>query len=250
MGRRVAARSAWPRAFGPADQLVFRSGGELSVQAGSRRFQFARLGPHQFPNSHDVYMHDMPFKNLFGEDFRFHSAGCVRVQNVRELVHWLLAATPGWPRTEIDRVIRAGERKDARLTAPVRLYWVYVTAWATADGIVQFREDIHHRDGLGTYAARSDPGDRSGFGEWPRETRSIGGCGKAFGTRARAPGAAPESPGRTRASCRGTLDVEEMGARHPSAWRSRTDVISPGCACGSVGLPNGYRRTVHWPAWR
>ena len=35
-------------------------------------------------------MHDTPLKNLFGEDMRFHSSGCVRVQNVRELVNWLL----------------------------------------------------------------------------------------------------------------------------------------------------------------
>jgi L,D-transpeptidase YcbB len=106
-----------------------------------------------FPNQYSVYMHDTPFKNLFGEDFRFHSSGCVRVQNVRELVYWLLSETPGWSRQEIDRVIKAGERKDARLARPVPLYWVYVTAWATPDGVVQFREDIYSRDGLGAVAA-------------------------------------------------------------------------------------------------
>lgn len=105
-----------------------------------------------FPNSHGVYMHDTPFKNLFGEDFRFHSSGCVRVQNVRELVSWLLGETPGWPRQEIDRVIRSGDRKDARLAKPVPLYWVYITAWATPDGVVQFRDDIYSRDGLGPIA--------------------------------------------------------------------------------------------------
>ncbi len=51
-----------------------------------------------FPSQHGVYMHDTPSKNLFGEDFRFHSSGCVRVQNVRELVNWLLRETPGWSR--------------------------------------------------------------------------------------------------------------------------------------------------------
>lgn len=101
-----------------------------------------------FPSSHGVYMHDTPSKNLFGEDFRFHSSGCVRVQNVRELVTWLLHDTPGWPRQQIDDVIRAGDRKDARLSRPVPLYWVYVTAWATPDGIVQFRDDIYGRDGI------------------------------------------------------------------------------------------------------
>lgn len=108
-----------------------------------------------FPNSHQVYMHDTPLKNLFGEDFRFHSSGCVRIQNVRELVNWLLAETPGWGRNDIEQVIKAGERKDARIAKPVPLLWVYVTAWATPDGIVQFRDDIYHRDGIaGTTAQR------------------------------------------------------------------------------------------------
>jgi L,D-transpeptidase YcbB len=106
-----------------------------------------------FPSTHGVYMHDTPFKNLFGEDDRFHSSGCMRVQNVRELVYWLLADMPGFSRPEIDQIIKAGERKDARLVKPVPLFWVYVTAWATPDGVVQFREDIYNRDGLGQYTA-------------------------------------------------------------------------------------------------
>jgi murein L,D-transpeptidase YcbB/YkuD len=102
-----------------------------------------------FPSKDGVYMHDTPLKNLFGEDMRFHSSGCVRVQNVRELVNWLLMETPAWSRQEIDAVIKSGERKDARLLRPVQLYWVYVTAWATPDGITQFRDDIYGRDGVG-----------------------------------------------------------------------------------------------------
>jgi murein L,D-transpeptidase YcbB/YkuD len=105
-----------------------------------------------FPSPDGVYMHDTPEKNLFGEGFRFHSSGCVRVQNVRELVTWLLAGQPGWSRDDIDRVIRSGERKDAQVKPPVPLHWVYITAWVTPDGVVQFRDDIYNRDGLGQYA--------------------------------------------------------------------------------------------------
>jgi murein L,D-transpeptidase YcbB/YkuD len=101
-----------------------------------------------FPSPDGVYMHDTPSKNLFGEDFRFASSGCMRVQNVRELVYWILAETPGWSKAEIDEVIKSGERKDAKVTKPVPLYWVYVTAWATPDGVVQFRDDIYNRDGV------------------------------------------------------------------------------------------------------
>lgn len=101
-----------------------------------------------FPSQHGVYMHDTPLKNLFGEDIRFHSSGCMRIQNVRELVNWLLSETSGWSRGEIDEVIKSGERKDAKLKPQVPLQWVYVTAWATSDGVVQFRDDIYNRDGL------------------------------------------------------------------------------------------------------
>jgi len=105
-----------------------------------------------FPSAYGVYMHDTPLKNLFGDDFRFHSSGCVRVQNVRELVYWLLDETKGWPPAEIDRTIASGDQKNARLAKPVPLHWVYVTAWSASDGVVQFREDIYGRDGLGAPA--------------------------------------------------------------------------------------------------
>jgi len=105
-----------------------------------------------FPSAYGVYMHDTPLKNLFGDDFRFHSSGCMRVQNVRQLVAWLLDDTKGWSPDEIDKVIKSGEQKNAELAKPVPLHWVYVTAWSATDGVVQFREDIYGRDGLGAPA--------------------------------------------------------------------------------------------------
>jgi murein L,D-transpeptidase YcbB/YkuD len=101
-----------------------------------------------FPSPYGVYMHDTPLKNLFGEDFRFHSSGCMRVQNVRQLVAWLLQDMRGWSLEDIDRVIKSGEQKNAQLMKPVSLHWVYITGWATPDGVVQFREDIYGKDGL------------------------------------------------------------------------------------------------------
>jgi L,D-transpeptidase YcbB len=101
------------------------------------------------PNPYGVYMHDTPSKGIFGDDFRFVSSGCVRVQDVRDYVAWLLKDTPGWSRDQIDEVIRSGQRLDVTLTKPVNVYWVYITAWATPDGVVQFRPDIYQRDGAG-----------------------------------------------------------------------------------------------------
>jgi L,D-transpeptidase YcbB len=116
------------------------------------------------PNPHGVYMHDTPAKGIFGDDFRFVSSGCVRIQNVRDYVAWLLKDTPGWSRDQIEAMIQSGQRVDAKLTQPVNVYWTYVTAWATPDGLVQFRDDIYKRDGLGnipvaSMAQPSEPAD-------------------------------------------------------------------------------------------
>ena len=100
-------------------------------------------------NPYGVYMHDTPEKGVFGDDFRFVSSGCVRVQDVRDYVAWLLKDNPGWGRDQIDEVIRSGQRTNVKLTQPVNVYWVYITAWATPDGVVQFRPDIYQRDGEG-----------------------------------------------------------------------------------------------------
>jgi murein L,D-transpeptidase YcbB/YkuD len=115
-------------------------GGELNSMG------FVRIN---IPNPHGVYMHDTPSKGIFGDDFRFVSSGCVRVQNVRDYIEWLLKDTPGWSREQIDAVFKSGDRIDARLAHAVPIYWVYVTAWATPDGLVQFRDDIYNKDGFG-----------------------------------------------------------------------------------------------------
>ena len=115
-------------------------GGELNSMG------FVRIN---IPNQHGVYMHDTPSKGIFGDDFRFVSSGCIRVQNVRDYIEWLLKDTPGWTREQIDATFKSGERIDARLAQPIPIHWIYMTAWATPDGLVQFRDDIYNKDGLG-----------------------------------------------------------------------------------------------------
>ena len=57
------------------------------------------------PNAHAVYMHDTPSKNHFSADYRFHSSGCARIADVRDLAAWLLADT-GLSRRDIDNCDR------------------------------------------------------------------------------------------------------------------------------------------------
>ena len=101
-----------------------------------------------FPNPHAVYMHDTPQQSLFNELERFHSSGCVRVQNVRDLVTWLLRDTAGWDRRRFEQTIQNDADVSVRLSDPVPVYFTYISAWATGDGVAHFRDDIYGRDGV------------------------------------------------------------------------------------------------------
>ncbi|MEG9527451.1 MAG: L,D-transpeptidase family protein, partial [Hyphomicrobiales bacterium] len=105
------------------------------------------------PNRFAVYMHDTPAKSLFAASVRFHSHGCVRVGQVKELVGWLLQGTDGpngpgtsWGPIEIETGIADGERRDIKLPKPVPVTFVYLTGYATPDGKAHFRDDIYNLD--------------------------------------------------------------------------------------------------------
>jgi len=107
-----------------------------------------------FHNPHAVYMHDTPQQGVFNKLMRFESSGCVRVQNVRDLNTWLLKDTPGWNRQAIEATIASRENTEIALSTPVPVYFTYFTAWASGDGVVQFRDDVYQRDGVDELALR------------------------------------------------------------------------------------------------
>jgi len=106
-----------------------------------------------FHNQYSVYMHDTPSKSLFGRNYRAKSSGCVRVQNVKQLVSWLLEANTGWDAAKVDEMKLTGAREDVTLKRRTPIYFVYITAWATKDGTVNFRRDLYGRDNVGPTAS-------------------------------------------------------------------------------------------------
>jgi murein L,D-transpeptidase YcbB/YkuD len=101
-----------------------------------------------FPSPDGVYMHDTPQQSLFNNLIRFDSSGCVRVQNVRDLVTWILRDTPGWDRQHFEAAIKTGESQPVAVTNPVPVHFLYVSAWSTGDGVAQFRDDVYGWDGV------------------------------------------------------------------------------------------------------
>jgi murein L,D-transpeptidase YcbB/YkuD len=95
-----------------------------------------------FPNSHDIYMHDTPTKNLFGESTRTFSHGCIRVQNPREFAKVIL----GWDREKVDRETDSRKSQSVALSQKIPVHITYFTAWPDSSGKMSYFNDVYERD--------------------------------------------------------------------------------------------------------
>jgi L,D-transpeptidase YcbB len=99
-----------------------------------------------FPNKYSVYLHDTPTRELFDQNARYLSSGCIRVDRVDVLVDWILAGQDGFDSGMIENIAESGERLDKPVKNGPDLRIMYLTAWATDDGRIHFRPDIYHLD--------------------------------------------------------------------------------------------------------
>lgn len=99
-----------------------------------------------FPNSYNVYLHDTPSDSLFARATRSFSHGCVRVEQPEKLAQYLLGDQPAWTPEHISDAMHAGTEKTVKLSKPLPVYLGYWTARVSADGILQFRDDLYGID--------------------------------------------------------------------------------------------------------
>jgi len=99
-----------------------------------------------FPNPYSVYIHDTPDHNLFGLIDRSFSSGCIRVNNPLDLAACIMKDSSAWTPAQIKDIIDQGKERTVHLVKPIPVHIVYLTAWASNDGLVYFRKDIYDRD--------------------------------------------------------------------------------------------------------
>ncbi len=95
-----------------------------------------------FPNSHSIYMHDTPNRELFNENRRAFSHGCVRVQDPREFAKVLLGITD----EDVEAQLAGGDTKNVKLPNKVPVHLTYFTAWPDSNGKIRYFSDIYERD--------------------------------------------------------------------------------------------------------
>lgn len=99
-----------------------------------------------FPNSYNIYLHDTPARDLFGENDRAFSHGCIRLAEPAKLAGWLLRDDSLWTPEKIRKAMHAGAEKWVTVKYPFRVFIVYFTAWVDRQGALNFRKDIYGRD--------------------------------------------------------------------------------------------------------
>ena len=91
-----------------------------------------------FPNSDDIFLHDTPNKDLFAQDDRSLSHGCIRLEDAERLGRWLLGRDP--------QPASRDPEQNVLLPRPVPIYVTYLTAHVQ-DGQLSFVDDRYGRDG-------------------------------------------------------------------------------------------------------
>lgn len=142
--------------------ITDRSGRPVNRAAGfgqftARTFPYAMRQPPSddnalglvkfiFPNKYNIYLHDTPAKNLFQEDKRDYSHGCVRLNDPFDFAYVLLAAQTDDPQGMFQSILRRGKERRVTLDTPVPVHLVYRTAVTKRTGGMEYRDDVYGRD--------------------------------------------------------------------------------------------------------
>ncbi|HEX6739803.1 MAG TPA: L,D-transpeptidase family protein [Vicinamibacteria bacterium] len=129
-----------------SENLALLEAGQLSLRQEPGPQSALGLVKFDFPNRHNVYLHDTPSQSLFNRARRDFSHGCIRVEDPLALAEWVLAGQGDWTRAKIETAMHAADTKRVEVAHPLPVMIFYSTALPGADGQVQFFDDIYGLD--------------------------------------------------------------------------------------------------------
>ena len=149
----IAQKELWPKEKANPGYLAKNGYRVIPVEGGQPRLQQASgdqsaLGRFKFDfdNPFAVYLHDTPSKGGFGRFSRQSSHGCVRLERPKALAEALLEGNAQWTPEAIDTQLEGDKTVRAKLVAQVPVFILYWTAFAGADGQMNFRSDPYNWD--------------------------------------------------------------------------------------------------------
>jgi L,D-transpeptidase YcbB len=100
-----------------------------------------------FPNPDNVYLHGTDAPELFTQDVRDFSHGCIRVQNPADLVAWVLRNNPGWDLERVKATMNGDKNNlQVNLVTRIPVLIVYGTVTVNEENQIRFFDDIYGYD--------------------------------------------------------------------------------------------------------
>jgi len=142
----IAEKEIFPKA---SPEYMAANNYEIYYEGSSRRIR-QRPGPKNslglvkflFPNNFNIYLHDTPNHELFKEDVRAFSHGCIRVEKPDKLAEFVL----GWPIDKVHQQMQnEPDNNTVKLQMKLPVYIVYATTFMVNNQL-HFGNDLYDRD--------------------------------------------------------------------------------------------------------
>ncbi len=141
----IAAKEVFPKgeAYMARENMeTYRENGQLRVRQRPGPKNALGFVKFLFPNDFNIYLHDTPNHELFKEDVRAFSHGCIRVEKPAELAQWVL----GWPADKVQQEMdNPPDNKSVKVPKKIPVYITYFTTYID-NGQLYFGNDLYNRD--------------------------------------------------------------------------------------------------------
>jgi murein L,D-transpeptidase YcbB/YkuD len=144
LGRKVLDNPAWAK----------KQGYKASVSSGGRITVVQQPGPTNalgrvkldMPNPHAIFLHDTSARQLFANENRALSHGCIRVERALELAITLAILGKGASKDEAIEIATSGKYTKVPIKQRVPVYIAYFTMGSGINGELSTFDDLYERD--------------------------------------------------------------------------------------------------------
>jgi L,D-transpeptidase YcbB len=144
LGARVLNNPGWARANGY--RATKADNGFVTVVQQPGPGNSLGLMKIDMPNPHAIFLHDTPARNLFAQESRALSHGCVRTERALELAMTIAILGQGATRDEAVEISTSGKYTRVPVKKSMPVYITYFTMARNIDGELKTFSDIYGRD--------------------------------------------------------------------------------------------------------
>lgn len=144
LGARVLNNPGWARAQGYTATRA--ANGFVTVVQRPGANNSLGLMKLDMPNPHAIFLHDTPARNLFQQDDRALSHGCIRTERALELAMTIAILGQGATRDEAVGIASSGTYTRVPVVKTMPVYITYFTMGRDIEGNLRSFDDIYGRD--------------------------------------------------------------------------------------------------------